>query len=460
MRFIFILILLLDFQLNASDWRQVNDMDNNSGGIRAISSPDSNICYVLTQFSEFVRLYKSTDQGLNWNVVYQSDPFNEQKPYLMNAKTGISPHPNYYFYVTIEAPILLKSSNGGKSFSRIPLDTIDGKNSRRISDLSMLDTNIGFADSDDWYFITFDGWKTFQKNSKIIYDALYSPVFLNDSIVVMTYSSGFDEFDNLFKLYNIKQKKWEVLFEFKKEFDSKYQHTIQRIIFINKLLGFGCGNQRTGIGDNSYDLIYRTKDGGHNWEMVLKQLQYPSYGLQDIAFYDAKNGVAVGQGGKILTTKDSGSTWITNELPPEMYMPLTMKVAWAGQHPITGTFATGGGVFRYEGDFFDFTPDTTDVEERPDVKEIKLAENPYNLHLSPNPANDELNVSFFLNNPSNIEIEIFNYIGQIVNKTSYMNFESGMPSFKINLNNFNTGIYFCRANINGKIISKSFVVLK
>jgi len=95
-----------------------------------------------------------------------------------------------------------------------------------------------------------------------------------------------------------------------------------------------------------------------------------------------------------------------------------------------------------------------------DVKEIKLSENPYNLYLSPNPANDELNVSFVLNNSSNIKIEIFDYIGQTVYKTCDLNFEYGMHSFKISLNNFNSGIYFCKAFINGTIISKSFVVIK
>jgi len=94
------------------------------------------------------------------------------------------------------------------------------------------------------------------------------------------------------------------------------------------------------------------------------------------------------------------------------------------------------------------------------VRESKPANNPYDILLSPNPADEELKVSIVLKNPVNIKIEILDYFGNIVYKTNDTNLESGNYLLNINTGNYNSGVYFCRANINRTIISKSFVILK
>ncbi|MFC2131750.1 hypothetical protein ACFLSQ_09975 [Bacteroidota bacterium] len=365
MKYIVLLFIIIEYSAFASDWQQVDNMENGSGRVVSIGCADSNNCFALVQFTFYTRLYKSTDQGFSWKSIYQSDPTNEGEPYLFNAWSGITTNPDYFYMIMQDAPVIKKSIDGGVSFKWIILDTLDAALNRLIRQSAMFNSNIGFAVSKDWYYITKDGWESFEKLQPLSTGSFYSPIFINDSIVVMTYSSSKDTLGILFKQYNINQNEWKTIFDFPKRIEEDLMaHIILSLNFINDTLGFGCGYQMTGQGQSSYDLIYRTTDGGNNWKMVLKVVQSPPFGLEDIAFFDKKNGVAVGQYGKIWTTKDGGDTWIINEKPEEMTDPLTMRVAWAGQNPIIGTFSTGGGIFRYEGDFFDFTPDdTTDVEE-------------------------------------------------------------------------------------------------
>jgi hypothetical protein len=93
----------------------------------------------------------------------------------------------------------------------------------------------------------------------------------------------------------------------------------------------------------------------------LDSLYEPTFGLQKIAFYDAMNGVAVGQRGKLLLTNNGGKTWFYDKLPQHMIdkEPLTMNITWAGKTPIVGTWY--GDIYRYEGDYFKFLPEPEPV---------------------------------------------------------------------------------------------------
>jgi len=359
-KLIIVLIFLFCYSLNSGDWRKVISFED--GWVNDLNCPDSNNCFALVQYTFYSRLYKSTNQGLTWDMIYQSDPYNEEKPFLFNAQIGVSPHPDYYFMVMTDRPIIKKSTDGGKTYRRIFLDTLDYQFNRIIYTMAMFDTNNGVAKSEDWFYVTKDGWETIEKISGLDTLSIYSPVFLNDSIVVMSASDNDDSTGVLFIKYNTKKNEWSYLFEFRREQVTNFAHIIYDIFFINDSIGFGCGYVKTGMNEQKYDLIYKTTDGGYNWKISLKQIVNPPFGVLDISFFDAKNGVAVGNWGKIWTTNDGGVTWLHNETPKDMTDGVTLKVAWSGQHPIIGTF-DHGELFRYEGDFFDFTPDTTDTTD-------------------------------------------------------------------------------------------------
>ncbi|MFH1051428.1 MAG: Ig-like domain-containing protein [bacterium] len=339
----------------ANDWHQVNDFENNK--VKALNCPDSNNCFALVQFSWFTRLYKSTNQGKSWNIIYQSDPLNESPSGLINSETGVSPNPDYYFIAMWDYRVIKKSTDGGSTFMSVNLDPQDISNKHMY--IAMYDTNYGFASSGNNYYITKNGWESFEKFTKIVNpSSLYSPVFLDTNTILMP-SIGFGNgLGSAFLKYDININKFDTLSFFEKEPDSLYMPDINDITFLNDSLGFACGMQHTGLGANKWDIIFRTKDGGYTWERLLKQWTYPSFGLQDIAFYDEENGVAVGAGGKIYSTNDGGDNWVLNERPPEVTVnTYTLCVAWAGRTPLIGTW--DAGIFRYEGDFFDFSPDTS-----------------------------------------------------------------------------------------------------
>jgi photosystem II stability/assembly factor-like uncharacterized protein len=84
-------------------------------------------------------------------------------------------------------------------------------------------------------------------------------------------------------------------------------------------------NQDTGWIAGSYKTIYATYDGGENWISVHDYQLSNHYFLNDIHFYDAMHGCAVGgamqsQQPIILTTDNGGETWI--ELLPDSYSEL------------------------------------------------------------------------------------------------------------------------------------------
>jgi len=353
MKYLLLIFAIIYSSNSESDWKFVKDF-----GVKrcwSLTCADSNNCFFLVQSTFNYELFKSSNQGKDWFLQHKSDPDNQPYPPLYNADHGLSPHPDYYFMFMEDNPIINKSIDGGKTFRRIPYDTIDPKDSRIIYTSAMLDTNIGFGVSSDFYYITKDGWETFVKYPQTIYDSYYSPIFINDSTIVLLYSTSMDSLGMLFKKYKINTNEWETLYDFPKWHDNIYPHSLEQIYFVNESLGFICGQQNTGLGGQAYDLIYKTIDGGHNWILKLKVLAEPTGGLQDIAFFDSKNGVAVGQVGKIWTTKDGGETWIQNENPSEFKSVLTSEVVWAGHTPISVIWANNSGIFRYEGDFFDFT---------------------------------------------------------------------------------------------------------
>lgn len=94
----------------------------------------------------------------------------------------------------------------------------------------------------------------------------------------------------------------------------------------------------TAIGDDYlwaggyFGAIYRTQDGGKNWE---RQQSGTEKSIYDISFADERNGWAVGRRGLILHTSDGGETWTRQESPrfPVRHIfavhAVSPEIAWA-----------------------------------------------------------------------------------------------------------------------------------
>lgn len=145
--------------------------------------------------------------------------------------------------------VLFKTEDGGANWSSSFL--YNGSSVTEILDLDFLNENIGFAGfSNRTLSKTFDGGTT-----------------------------------------------WNVIISDTTEGNA----TINSVFFLNEDLGF-----TAGLKSKDYDNIFKTTDGGINWEskdsLVGKELNC-------VRFYDEMHGVVVGSSKKILYTSDGGETW-------------------------------------------------------------------------------------------------------------------------------------------------------
>jgi len=316
---------------------------------------DGRTCYALamSRDAKYIIVYRARDTGTVWVNEYVSY-FLEHYP-LFTAWTGsIAPGDPYYYYFTwkdkayISVTDLIDSSD---PFSDIKL----GPGSYS-SEIGMLNIDIGLAEADSVYSITFNGWHNFESYSNFNKDGtkiitLANKIhFLTDSIALINDAGGILQF-------NIYTR--EVVSRTKPPRDTI--NDIGRIMWnfdmVDEKMGFGCGVKRINGNQINIDIIYKTIDGGKSWEVIYEEHNDPQInGLRYIAFYDKWNGVAVGQYGKILMTNDGGESWIWPEMP-ERWEESTSHAAvawvdWSSKYPIIATI--DGGIYRYEGDFFDF----------------------------------------------------------------------------------------------------------
>jgi Secretion system C-terminal sorting domain len=350
MKIILFILLIFGTKLFSSDWKLVT---TEPYAIREITCLDSNLCFALAGAPRGPQLFKSTDQGMTWEMIYSTDIFIDGS--LINAnELEVIDENNIYITFTDNKAIIQKSTDGGYTFEDITL--LEGYH--RYGQFRMYDLLIGYVLIGFDAFVTFDGWETSIKlEDPMFQDNYIRPVFLDsNNILILPISL---DGDRLVK-YNIRTNEYEVLFTFESEV-SAYSTYIDKLEYVNDELAFLVGGKRINVGSQYRDIIYKTDGSLYNWKKVVDEEVTPKFGLNDISFYDEYNGVATGNGGKILITKDKGETW-EYEIPKEelyigkdtIYGPNYMEIEWIGKTPFFGT-RNGGNIFKYEGDFFDFS---------------------------------------------------------------------------------------------------------
>ena len=216
-----------------------------------------------------------------------------------------------------------------------------------------------------------------------------------------------------------------------------------KIKFVDTLYGFTAGLQRTGFGDNTYDYIYRTTNGGETWIKVLDTLCWPPFGLEDIDVLDRKTAIAVGQFGKIYWTQDGGDSWqrdsnalIVNQLPP------TMRVCIIDENTaIIGDY--------YNGIWRSYL--ATDVEEDKEPNQ--------GIFLYPNPisSGNKLLLKLSSEIPDNYSLILYNALGQKVG-CEYQTQETNTVNLEYDTSGLQSGIYFLFIKSRGKSIMKTFII--
>jgi hypothetical protein len=351
---ILISILLIPISAFSTDWNYVGKLGDR-GYQSKIQCLDSNNCFAINYFLDTLRVFHSADQGRTWQLRHSSlGSENEIPPEVYNPQDISIPDTNHIFISYYDRLVLKKSTDGGRSFTNIPI-----KDSLSPAwNIVMYDSLFGFTTFGKEIYITNDGWKTWEIKFNDISPAFIFPYFENkEEIKYLSFAN-----DNYtFTKYNFKTNQVNDLFYFYKNIStiSEHRYSLQSLTKVNENLLFGAGSIRNGVGDQSRDMIFRTKDGGNTWEIVHDMEKKWIFGLQNISCYDENNCTAVGQWGKVIMTKDGGDTWVYDkegDTPfkrgnESIYGPPVMQVAWAGKTPIVITLDSH--VYRYEGNFFD-----------------------------------------------------------------------------------------------------------
>jgi hypothetical protein len=119
-------------------------------------------------------------------------------------------------------------------------------------------------------------------------------------------------------------------------------------------------------------------------------------------------------------------------------------------HVITLLLDNGGEVVNSYITSFD---EATTVGVRPVVN------NTLEVKVFPNPAQDMTNIRINLESSSNVAIQVFNSVGQLVASQNYGT-QSGDLIYPFNTSNLSNGLYQLKIQVGNEIITKSVVVSK
>lgn len=255
-------------------------------------------------------IIKTTNSGINWNVVKIKEPieYGFRMVFFVN-NTGYIPYDGYMFLKSIDAGETWYPINGYKKSVVYQWYSYQKKYIQDANILSIffLDENTGFASSantipstDEHYgaYKTTDGgnhWKPIAKECNIMV-----------CIYFKDYYNGFGGLGDIWKTENGGDTWYRV----------KSTHgVLTSFSFINSNTGF-CISRGSEMVSNSYisvTYLLRTTDGGSSW-----QENYPSpysnyfeYKLNCIKAISDKLILMVGNEGVILKSDNLGKTWET-----------------------------------------------------------------------------------------------------------------------------------------------------
>lgn len=366
--FIILMLIIVPVISYSSDWKFSQELGN-GGKIISLSSPDSLNAFALVQSNDTTYLYRSSDQGKNWNVLNTYQMSGDSIPYLINPTVGCSPDKTLYYMVYSDRACIRKSSDGGKSFEKIIL--AENYDDFTPIEIAMLDTNTGVilcmkpGALETYLFTTNDGWKTVTKLDTLISARLFSPVFYDNENVRML--SFFSNVKQPIMNFNIKTNEVKEFFDFNPNSDTSFHYFFNKLAYVNNSIGFIVGERVKTEKGAPTAVIFETIDGGKYWERVLDSVFSKSeivFGLNDIAMHDKINGVATGVNLAIITN-DGGATWkydpsfhkdIRRGKDKDIFSAPEIITCWVGNTPVIAT--SGGNVYRYEGEYFKLITDS------------------------------------------------------------------------------------------------------
>ena len=266
-----------------NNWYEVDP--SNAGFMTKMSFGDLNTGYVVSDvLHQDDDLYKTTNGGENWFYIGRVFPYYGNFLHFVNPNTGYS--------VIYE---LHKTTNGGLNWSIIPTGLYSAR------DMHVFENKMLTVGPNGDIMESTDGFTTFSPISqKFTNEGLHGSFFLNSANGYCLSSR------TIFKTSSAGDS-WSVSADFA---DSNIQ--LSQIYFLDQNTGILGGNTAPGAPKPK---LWRTFNGGENWQLVFYDTLEQSTYISDIFFtQDNSIGFAVGAG-NVFKTTNRGITWI-NKTPP------------------------------------------------------------------------------------------------------------------------------------------------
>jgi len=384
-----------------------------SDEVRSVLFLDPNIGYILSTHSSAgtqTNIYKTTDSGSTWDEIYadESDSagfyFAANDMYFINKNMGWIAGTG--FHNDTSGAAFLNTMDGGESWglSWILLSPDDQNNG--LNSLHFVDSTLGWAVGESGLIVKYTEQNKWQVQSKVT-DLPLKDVFFSDADHGWAAGGYLNEQD--FQSILLKTNDGGITWQGKKN----HNYLINDMFFRDSLNGFAAANDTSSqidwIGSwqpaRGRGALLKTNDGGESWFIVADDL--PAR-LTAVHFKDGY-GWAIGENGLVLRTED-GSTWVDQ---------------------------SSGKTYPHA---------------------FKLSQN------YPNPFNNSTMINYQLPQTCDVELSIYNLLGQKVSTLVSEKQPAGSYEAAWNATGFASGIYIYQLKAVGQeqnaVFTKKLVLLK
>jgi len=252
------------------DWTLLPSITTNN--LRCIQFVNENVGWIGGNYGTLI---KTTDGGNTWQFLSIPNKMVYSLFFISENTGWISLHGGL-----VADPKIYKTTDGGTTWT----PQLSGTNSGAPESMFFLNANTGYAASQGFFWKTTNGGTTWTQVNSPSGGKL-------ESIYFFTESEGWAAGYGFLAKTTDGTNSWTTQF-------TQTNHQFKSVFFNDENNGLACGR---------WEKIYKTNDGGQNWEVVHNT--WPNGVLYDIVSINTNTAFSVGGGGKIFKTIDAGLNW-------------------------------------------------------------------------------------------------------------------------------------------------------
>ena len=375
-------------------------------------------------------IFYTTDGGLNWVQQVTNTKDKVMKLFFLDDNMGWAVAWDEFASDNFYGTDILQTTDGGASWSIEPYR----EQNVFLNSIYFLDTLKGFMGGYPGKFlITTDGgmnWEDAQIDSGV--GAHFPPVHFNFYNNQYGFASG--------GAMDISGVVWKTTNggEFWKT-TAVGPEPVRGIHYFDSLNVLGVGGDPEYFGAS----LVRTTDAGENW--VYEELGFPGVATA-ISFRTETEGWApLSLARTIMYTFDSGATW-----EDTLTIDTTAIYDLVFTDSLTGyAVGEGGVILKYK------YPSPVMIQDEP-----QYSKSYYLLQNYPNPFNSSTSIEYYIPEPSQVSLKVYNLLGSVVANLVEDYQPNGKYKVIWNADNEATGIYYMRLKVNENEQVRKMVLLK